>query len=241
MSRNVVFSENDASWAGLFGSKVFLGIGLLLVLLNVGGIFLADVKLSTLLFYFNMRFWSVYVSVALWTIVIWLAAESTEFFEDYLPFIRIAVGGCVLLTIILALRSSAEYSIWFPVAIVITVCCTIRSLLMLRNYWHEGGDAIDMEETQWFWGISGFLATALIIIGLMSIIHIKVPIHPGSDVFYSTSLLTSCRNGLQLLLRNGDGSFAIRTLGFFVFTASIAFIYIVGKWMLICLYKMRGD
>jgi len=173
MSRNTIFSDNESSWGGLFSEKGLLGIGLFLLLVNVVAFVGIDVK--TLLFYLNMRFWSVYVSVALWTVVIWLVAESLEFLEDYLPFVRIAAGGCVLLVIILALRSSvgavSGASLWFPAVVVITVCCAIRSLLMLYNYYYEGGDAIDMEEAQWFWGMSGFLAATLFIIGIMSIIH----------------------------------------------------------------------
>ena len=243
MSRNTIFSDNESSWTGLFSEKGLLGIGLLLLLVNVVAFIGIDTK--TLLFYLNMRFWSVYVSIALWTIVIWLMAESTESLEDYLPFVRIAAGGCVLLVIILALRSSVSAasgtSLWFPAVVVITVCCAIRSLLMLQNYWFEGGDAIDMEEAQWFWGMSGFLATTLIIIGMMSIIHLKEPIQPGADVFLSESLYTSCKNALDVLIRQGYGSAAIRLLGFLIFVASATFAYVAGKWMLIFWYKMRGN
>jgi hypothetical protein len=245
MSRNTIFSDNESSWSGLFGSTAFLGIGLLLVLFNVGGFLVAGVKPGTLLFYLNMRFWSVYASIALWTIVIWLVAESLEFLEDYLPFVRIAAGGCVLLVIILALRSSvgavSGASLWFPAVVVITVCCAIRSLFMLYNYWCEGGDAIDMEEAQWFWGMSGFLAATLIIMGMMSMIHLKEPMQPGSDVFLSESLYASCKNALEELLRNGSGPAAIRLLGFLIFVASATFAFVAGKWMLLFWYKMRGN
>jgi len=237
-------------WQDLFGDKsgmLLLGGGLLLILLNVVVFLGVDARPSTWLFCLNMRFWSIHAAIIFWATAIWLTAELTDIAEDYLPFIRASAAICVLTTIIFGLQSflgtpspgTQGHSIWVSVIIVAAVCCAVRSLWLLYVYQHEGEESIDMEEAQWFWGMSGFLFAVLIIIGLMNIIYIKAPSYPGIDTVRYMTLFQSCQDELQVLIRNGAGTVAIRVLAFLIFTGSIAFVYIVGKWALIFLSRMK--
>jgi len=241
--------DHGSLWQDLFGDKggmPLLGIGIFLILINAVAFFAIDIRPSAWLFYLDMRFWPIHVSIFLWATAIWLVAESTESVEEYLPIIRVSMVICILLVVVFWLQtvrpSSQGHLLWFHLIAVAAVFCAVRSLLLLYDY-RYGEESINMEEAQWFWGLSGFLFVVLIIIGLMCIIHIKVPAHPGMDSFGSDSisLFASCRNGLQTLIRSGSGSLAIRTFGFLIFATSIAFIYVVSKWALIFLLKMRGE
>jgi hypothetical protein len=243
MSRNTNFSENESSWAGLFSEKGLLGVGLILLLVNIAAFVGIDVK--TLLFDFNLRFWSIYMSIALWTIVIWLVAESMDFLEDYLSYIRIIAAMGVLSALILALQSSAGsgtagYPLWLMTAIAAAACCAVRSAFLLHNYWNDGGESID-EEVQWFLGMSGYMLSALALLGIMYIIPVKTQLYADTDSFVSVPFLKYCWSELEVMIRFGHGSFAIRIFGFLIFAASVTFVYIAGKWMLLFLYKIRGD
>lgn len=243
-------NDRGSLWQDFFGDKggiPLLGIGLFLTLINVVVLFGLDVRPSTWLFYLDMRFWTIHVSIFLWAIAIWLVAESTENVENYLPIIRVATVICILLVFVFGLQtirpSSQGNQLWFHTIVVATVFCAVRSLLLLYGYWYGEEDALDQEESRWFWGLSGFLFAVLIITGLMCIIYVKVPVHPGMDSLDSDSisLFVSCKNGLQTLIRSGSGSLAIRAFGFLIFVISIAFVYVAGKWALIFLLRMKGE
>ena len=239
-------STNETSWAGVLGGKGLLGVGLLLVLINVAVSYGMDTRINAWLCYLDARYWSGYFSVALWLAAIWLASESTEFVEDYLPVIRIILTVCALLVVIFTLQNvfnttRAENAIWFNAILMIAACCIVRSLFLFYDYRYEGGESIDMEETQWFWGMSGFMFAVLIIFGIMHMIPVTTRPFEGADFVVSESLLSSCWNGLRESLQNGNGSFASNIFGIFLFMSSITFIYVAGKWMLIFVSKMRGN
>ena len=242
--------SHETLLGGLFGTKtdiLLLGAGAFLLFINIVVFFGIG---SNWLFYLNMRHWgvSIHLSVALWAIVLWLAAESTDAFEDYLPTIRMLTAIGVLLAIAFALQgffsasspTPTKNSFWHSAFVVVAVFCAVRSLFLLYGYWYEEGENIEMEETQWFWGMSGFLVGTLIILGLMSVIYVKAPGAPGADIRYE-QLYESTRNALQVLIRQGHGSFVLRALAFLIFTGSIAFVYVAGKWTLILLARIRGE
>ena len=250
MANNTNLPENETSWAGLFSEKWLLGIGLLLILINVAVFFGIDTRPSTWLFYLNMRFWSVHLSLALWTVAIWLVLEATDTVESYLPAIRIAAVICILLIVIAALWNFLGFpvlnislqgrSLWFDAILGIAACCATRSIWLLSVYQYRA-DSIDLEEAKWFWILSGFILAALAIFGIMHVVPVKIPIHAGVDRFASVSLFTYCRNGLHELLRSGQGSFAIYVFSFLLFTTPICFVYVTGKWIFAFLSKIRGS
>jgi len=218
-------------------------------LINVVVFLGVDTRPSTWLFNLNMRYWSIHAAIILWVTAIWLTAELTDSAEDYLPLIRILAVICILPTVVFGLHSffsattpgTRGYSIWWWAVAVATICCAVRSLWLLYVYRYEGEESIDMEEAQWFWGMSGFLFAVLIILGLMHIIYVKTPSYPGMDTVGYTSLFISFRDSLNLLIRNGAGSMAVRALGFLIFTGSVAFIYVAGKWALIYLSRIKAS
>jgi len=250
MANNTNLPENETLWTGLFSGKWLLGIGLVLVLINVAVFFGIDTRPSAWLFYLNMRFWSIHMSLVLWTVAIWLALEATDIVEDYLPTIRIATVICILLVVIAALWnflglpvlniSFQGRSLWLDAILGIAACCVIRSIWLLYTYQYRA-DSIDLEEAKWFWILSGFILVALAIFGIMHIIPIKIPIHAGMDRFASVSLFTYCRNGLHELLRSGQGSFAIYAFSLLLFTTPIGFVYVIGKWIFAFMSKIRGS
>jgi len=242
--------DSETLWQYLLGDRngiLFLGIGLFFVLCNVAVLFGIDTRLNAWLCCLDMRYWSIYTSIVMWITAIWVVSESTDLVEGYQPSIRVLTAVGILLVSIFGLRSFfsvlspdfQEHPIWLDVVIVITCFCVVRSLFLLYDYRYAGGESIDLEETQWFWGLSGFLLTGLIIFGLMNVITIKVPIHEGTDGFIYQTLLKSCEQGVQNLIRNGGGSLGLRMFCFLIVTASIVFVYATGKWVLICLFKIR--
>jgi len=249
MSNNTTSSaandnDDESLWQDLLGNKsgiLLLGGGLLLVLINVIVFVGIDFRPSAWLFHLDIRYWSFYFSLFLWTAAVWFASEFTDFLEDYRPHIRLATATCALLVMIFALRSFsvAEYPLWIDAAIIIASFCIVRSLLLFYDYRYEGGENIDVEETQWFWGVSGFLLAGLLLFGIMTIIPVTTQIHVGMDDVVTESLLVSCLNGLQEMLRSGTGSFALRAFGLVVFVAAIAFAYVAGKWALIFLSRVK--
>jgi len=193
-----------------------------------------------------MRYWSGYFSVALWVIALWLISESTDIVEDYLPVVRMVTVICMLLAIVFGLQSSfgaasLGNSLWFYAVAIVATFCIVRSLFLLYNYRYGDEKSIDMEEAQWFWGVSGFLFVCLTLLGLLGMIQVKEPPHPGMGDPASVSLFTSCLDGLQVLIRNGQGSFALKLFLLLVIIASTAFVYVAGKWFLIFLSKMREN
>jgi len=261
MANNTNSSANDKSssadnddteetlWQQLFtgkGGVLLLGVGAFLILCNFAVFVGIDTRPNAWLCYLDMRYWSGYVSIALWIAAIWVASESTDIVEDYLPLIRISMVICILLVMIFALRSffhvtHEEYSLWFDAVIVIAVCCAVRSVWLLYDYRYEGEASIDVEEAQWFWGWSGCLLIGLLILGVMHLIPVQTNVRIGADSFVTESLFLACYNGLLNLIRTGHGSFAIQAFGLLVFVASIAFVYVAGKWMLIFLSRIRGE
>ena len=243
-SSSVEEANNGGSfWQGLLGDKVvvlLLGIGGFFLLFNAVMFSGVDVRPSAWLFYLDIRYWSVHFALFLWIAAIWAILESTDLAEDYILFVRKTTVACVLLVIISALWSffenatpTGEYSVWFVIAIVVAVCCVVRSLFLLYDYRQSGKEFIGMEEAKWFWGLSAFLCAGLLTIGIMYIIPVRTEIHVGMDGFVTDSFLMSCIRGLQELFRTGQGSFALTALGLLAFLASIAFIYVAGKWGLL--------
>lgn len=232
---------------GLFGTRydvLLLGIGACLVLLNVVVFLGVDTRPSNWLFYLNVRFWSFHVAVILWATAIWLVTELTDILEYYLPAIRMVTVICILFAIIFGLQSSfgtegAGNSLWFYTVVVVAFFCALRSLFLLYQHRYGEDNSFDLEEAQWFWGMSGFLFVVLIIIGLMCIIQVKIRTALGIDAGQSISLISSCRNDLQTLIESGSGSFAIRALGLLIIAGSIAFVYVTGKWALIFLTRIK--
>ena len=224
--------------------KILLGIGLLLVLCNIAIAFGLGATPNAWLFHINMHYWSVYTSVVLWAIAIWVITASIESLEDYMPTISIFVVACILLAVIFALRSSAHtdftwYTLFFNLFIVATVCCVVRSLFLFYDYWYNDGTSIDTEETQWFLGMSGILVAVFSIVGMMSIIVLQVPTYEGSGSFASMSLYHIYRDGMFVFLRTGQGPTGIQVVAFLMFVVSIAFVYVAGMWTLVMLHKFR--
>lgn len=244
--------DRGSLWQDLLGDRsmaLLLGIGLFFILVNFVVFFAIDTRPNTWLFCLNVRFWSGYTSIILWTVAIWLALESIESMEDYLPAFRVATAICILLTIIFALRSYWDapspkgYSLWISlVVMIVAVSCAVRSLFLLYDYRYAGKEYIDLEEATWFWGLSGFLFAILIILWMMHVIPVKIPSHPDEiGGVAHESLLVHCHNGLRELLRHGQGPFVLQALGFSIFTVSVAFVYVAGKWLLIFLSRMKGE
>jgi len=247
-------ASNDGSlWQDLFGSKgglLFLSGVLFLTLVNIVVFAGINVRPNALLFYLDIRYWSVYFSLFLWITTIWIFLEAVDFLEDYLPLVRISVTTCALLVAIYAMRSffsipgsdPQEYSLWLDVLIVVVFWCAVRSLWLFYDYRYKGEESVDRKEAAWFWGMSGFLFAVLIILGISHMIHFKVQAHPGVDtLFTSVSLFQSCQNALSVLIRHGYGSLAIKGFALLLFVASMAFVYVAGKWALIFLSKMKEE
>ena len=252
MSNKKSSAKNDTQetfWSGMFSDKgviLLLGVGVFVLIINVLAFFLTDFRLSALLFHFDMRYWSITFSIFLWIAAIWVVLESTESLEDYLTYIRTAgivavTGGCafVLYSYFGVELVITWYSLWFSVIAIIVLCCVIRSAYLLYVYWHEGTEYVDMEEAQWFWGVSGFLITALGIVGISHVIPVHVQCF--NDPNATEMLFVSCYNGLHNLIRQGQGTLGIRMIGFLIFVASVAFAYAVGKWALVFVSRFRVE
>jgi len=242
-------NTRETLWKG-FGDRtdvLLLGAGLFLLLINVVVIFCLDTNLDTLLFYLNMRYWSVYISIVLWMLTLWIAAESTDITEDYIPFIRITIIPSILLVIFFAMLNSTNavrpggYSFWFYVVSAVIVCCAVRSSYILYNYQHGEGNFVDLdEEVKWFLGLSGFIFAILFLVGVLYVIPVRIPRGETGD-FFSIPLLTILRRNLEVLIRNGAGSFGLRILGFLIVTTAIAFVYTIGKWIHMLWIKWREE
>ena len=227
------------------GGVLLLGAGLFFILCNVVVFFGLDTRPNAWLCYLDMHYWSGYLSIALWITAVWLVAESTDIVEDYLPLIRVSMVICILLVLFFALRNFLnvtyeDHSLWLDAVIVVAVCCAVRSAWLLYDY-RYGEESIDLEEAQWFWGLSGFPLVGLAVFGILSIITVTVPIHAGIDSFVTISLFSHCQQGLRDLMRDGYGPMPIQALGFLIVTASIAFVYVAGKWAFILASRMRED
>ena len=241
-------NTNGSLWHNLFkdkGMALLLGVGAMLLLVNVLATFI-DTRPGTLLFYFNMRFWSVHFSLFLWIAAIWIISESLESAEEYLSHIRMAATICITLvmafafqnSIIAASPSDIGHLLWQNTVVVAAVSCTVRSLFLLYDYWRDGAEYVDMEEAKWFWGLSGLLFVTLTSIWIAHIIPVPSPL--SDDPTETVSLFASCVSGLQLLIQQGQGTTGVRVLGFLIITASVAFVYVAGKWTLIFLSRFRG-
>jgi hypothetical protein len=241
-------SDNESLWEGLFRTKtdaLLLLSGLVLILCNVFVFFGTDVRPSTWLFYLNMHYWSGYISLICWIAAIWVSLESTDFIEDYLPLVRLSAIIGILLAIVFALQSSTGISsgrpignpLWLNILIVGAIGCIVRSLYLLYDYQYGDGEYFDLEEAQWFWAVSGYLAAVLAVVGLSYVIYIKEPVY---ETFVSTSLFKYCAEGLWRLYQFGEGTFALRGFGLLLIVVFVAFLYVAGKWALIFLSRMRG-
>jgi hypothetical protein len=240
----------DSSWIGWFGTQTVVlvfGSGLFILLMNLVVLLGINAKPNAWLFHLNMNYWSVYTSVILWTIALGIISESTEIMEKYRAFIRMLAIISILLVIIFAWRNSllaspaaSEQPLLFNIVAIVVISCTVRSLFLFYDL-RYGEDEIDMEEAQWFWGMSGFIYAILAVFGLMCMFHVKVQIHAGSDNFATASLFQICCDGLETLIQNGNGSFVLRIFALLLLTSSIAFIYVIGRWLLALYLKIRGE
>ena len=101
-SPSAVNTDMCGKRGGLFRTRtdiLLLGLGACFILCNIVVFFGMETRPNAWLFYFNMRFWSIYTSVLLWTVAIWLALETTNTVKHYLPLIRVAAAVCILLFI----------------------------------------------------------------------------------------------------------------------------------------------
>jgi len=243
--------SNNTFWQDLFNGKgafLFLGVGLLPIFFNVLVLVGIDTHPNVWLYYLDIRYWSANMSMVLWITAIWLILESMEGVEDYLPFIRVSSVIGISLAVFFALRSFfsnpvdlIEHALWLNIALVIVVCCVVRSLFLLYDYRYNGKDSIDSEEAQWFWGLSGFGFAGLVIFAMMCVIPVKIPIHAGMDGFASESLFANLRDGFRNLLQTGRGTVVLRVFALLTFVASLAFVYVAGKWILIFLSRFRRE
>jgi hypothetical protein len=234
---------------GLFGTKIdslLLGLGAFFVLINVAVFFGIDTRPNAWLCYLNMSYWTVSVpfSIMLWIIALWAALEMTDLVEDFLRLFRMTMTIGILLALAFWMRSCvssnvAAYSLWANILMIATVCCIARSAFLFYDYRYERDDAIDMEEAQWFWGMSGFLVAVLIIYGVMSIIPVSVQLYAGEEQFGSASLFQFCWHGLSEMLRNGKGTWGTTLFGLLLFTSAVAFLYVAGQWALIFRSRLR--
>jgi hypothetical protein len=247
-NKKLSFVENANTLVSFFGNLGgwLLGIGLFLILVNIVVFLGIDIRPRAWLCYLDMRYWSGYISIALWIAAIWLVVELTDLVENYQSFARVSLVICTMLAIVYALYGAfnitrAEYSFWFNCAIVVAVCCAVRSLFLLYEYQYEGEESIDLEEAQWFWGLSGLFLSCLAVLGAMCVIPVKTSVRIGADQFVTESLFLACYNGLRDLIRSGQGSFMLLIFGVLVLMISVAFIYVASMWMLVVLSKMREN
>jgi hypothetical protein len=175
------------------------------------------------------------------------ASRLAEIAASCLPYIRVPAVICVLLVIVFALRNFFSiaspipkvYLLWLDILIAIAICCTVRSFFLFYDYQH-GGD-VDLDEATWFWGVSGFLLAGATVFGIMDTILVKTPVYEGMADVISESLLMSCYHGLRDLIGSWQGSLALRAFWLTVILATVAFVYTVGKWILVFLPRFRGE
>ena len=223
---------------------LLLGAGLLPLLFGVLAPLFVDAKPSAWLFYLNMRYWSVYPAIALWIVFLWVISETTDIIEEFLPLIRIFTIVTVPLVIFFSVWNSSGrvnlnphgHPLWAYLVLAVAICCLIRSLFLLYHYWYEGEESIDFEEAQWFWGWSVFF---LVIVSILEVMHFIPDKEAALAGLSSISLLTSYYDGLQGLIRHGQGAWYLQVLALLVFIVAIAFLYVVGKWMLIFTSRMN--
>ena len=236
-------SENTF-WGGLFTSKsdrLLMGAGVIFLLVNVL-VFFVDIRPAAWLFYLDMRYWPAYFSIAIWVTAMWIILESTGILEPYLPFLRILAATSVLFAVILAMQSSSmvvspalrEQPLWLSGIVLFIAYCTMRSLFLLYDY-RYGEDDFDLEEAQWFWGMSGIVFAVFAASGLMYIVPVKAQYVTMET---TVSLFEDCSDGFQELLRNGNSSFALRVFGLFIIGTALTFVYVMGRWLLIISLKI---
>jgi len=236
-------AESDSSRDGFFGFKIdilSLGAGALFLLINLV-VFCVNIRLNSLFFYLNMRHWSVFTSVVVWVIALWTVLEVTGIAKFCLPFFRMLAATCILLAIIFALNSysignhsHSGYLLWFH---IFAACCIVRSLFLVYEY-RYGENDIDVEEAQWFWGMSGFFLVSLIVTGILSFVPVTTPL---GNTFRTESLFEVYGDRLRELVQYGTGTFAMKMFTLLLAATTFAFVYVVGKWLLILYLKIRGD
>ena len=238
--------SSSAGGKGLLNTRtdvLLLGGGLLFLLVNVVVIFGIDTRPNAWLFYVDMRHWSVCFSAVLWITALWIASESMDIAEDYLPLVRMCAVTGLLLVIMFVLRSSMSITsslspshlYWLDVVLVMAVCNVFRSLFLLYDYFYGENDNV-WEEAQWCWGMSGFLFVGLTVWGLMCMISVKTQI--GANIV-TESLFKAFRYGLQDLIQTGNASIGLRMFVLLLVVVSIAFVYVTGRWLLIVYLKLR--
>jgi hypothetical protein len=246
-NKNLTPAKNNDTRATFLGrwlndrwTKLLLLIGLILLLVNVVVPLLINIRTSTILFAFNMQYWSIHFGLFLWIVAIWVISESLEAVEDYLHYIRMATVIGVMLIIAFAIQGFiisanpySEHSIWFSILTAITACCVARSLFLICEYWFEGKERIDLEEATYFWVLSGFFLAIFIVIGLAHIIPVSVRLRPDAWHFATTTLYQHYYTGLQEMIRSGQWSFGMVVLGFLVVTIPLACLCIAIKWVLV--------
>ena len=210
-------------------------------MINLVAFFGINIRLNTLLFYLDMRHWSFFTSVVFWVTAIWIVLEATRLADFCLPVVRMFAATCVLLAIIFVLNSysitshsPSGYSLCFQ---VVAACCIVRSLFLLYEY-RYGEDEFDLEESQWFWGMSGFLFVSLVVVEILCFISVNTPL---GDTFRTESLFDIYGDSLQELIQYGTGSFATKMFTLLLAGTAIAFAYVTGRWLLIIYLKIRGE
>ena len=219
---------NETLWRKLFADKgvaLLLCIGLVLLLVNAVAVPLTNAKLSTVLFYLDIRYWSVYLSVALWIMAMWVVFESLEVIGHHISLIRTGAIIGVLVVMIVANPLIA--------LAVVTICCVARSFFLLHDYWYKEGKRINMEEAKWFWVMSIFLFTVSVFIGLAHVIPVRTQLHPETSTYMSVTLYQACYTGIQDMIRFGDATLWMRTLALLIVITPIAFVCLAIKWILV--------
>jgi hypothetical protein len=195
-----------------------------------------------------MHYWSPYFSTFLWIAAIGVAADFIDVGENYRLTVRMIVVAGIVFAGLFAWRSSFAMTnplqggnpLWIDAFVIIAICCAIRSLFLVYNYRYSEEESVDLEEAIWFWVLSGFLWTVLIVVGIMHTISVKVPIQDTDGGFTTQSLFDSCRNGFWILYQFGLGSVALKAFGLLIFLSAVAFVCVAGKWVLVFLSKMKN-
>jgi len=233
---------------GLLGSRIdvlLLGAGLFFLLINVAVFVGIDIRPNAWLFYLDMRYWHASVSIAVWVAALWIVLESTGILEYYLPFFRMLTATCILFAIIMAVQSSLmvvspalrEQPLWLGGIVLFVAYCITRSLFLLYDY-RYGEDDMDLEEAQWFWGMSGIVFAVFVILGLMYIVPAKAQYVTMEK---TVSLFENYSDGFKELLRSGESSFVLRMFILPIIGTALAFVYVAGRWLLIIYLKIRGE
>jgi hypothetical protein len=207
------------------------------ILINVWVLF-ATIRLATFLFYLNPRYWSVSTFVILWLIAIWLISEVLDLADNYHQIFRYVIGIACLFTVstfFVSPNSSLTQVYAFSISAV--AIAVIRSIALFYDYRHGQIEGTGLEEAKWFWSMTGFMAAACVIAGLMQVFTIRIEISPQRAVYMS--LWTYFRDELQQTFKSGDGAIVVRLCCFMAFLGFLAFLFTIYKWVVSFTAKIR--